>query len=68
MDLCVLKKVLVTVYVYDHELLGVSGVSFVSTPVSLGAYEYVCMSVCVCVYPHLPVSVSEILYMCLCAL
>jgi hypothetical protein len=27
--------------VYDHELLGVSGVSFVSTPVSLGAYEYV---------------------------
>lgn len=31
---------------YDHELLGVSGVSFVSTPVSLGAYEYVCVCVC----------------------
>lgn len=65
MDLCVLKKVLATVYVYDRELLGVSRMSFVSMPVSLGAYAYVC----VCGgYPYLPVSVSESLYMCLGAL
>lgn len=55
MALCVLKKVLVTVYVYDCELLGVSRMSFVSMPVSLGAYAYVC----VCGHPYLPASVSE---------